>query len=72
MVTKFAPPYACLSVGYLEKTILFSRLLRLHFTLTECKLTEEIFKRFMDDGFALWPKSATTSVIKIYSRERKK
>ena len=38
MGTKFAPPYACLSVGYLEETILFPRLLPLHFTLTECKL----------------------------------
>ena len=27
MGTKFAPPYACLSVGYLEETILFPRLL---------------------------------------------
>ena len=51
--TKFAPPYACLSVGYLEETILFSQLLPLHFTPIECKLTEEIFKRFMDDGFVL-------------------
>ena len=32
MGTNFAPPYACLSVGYLEEIILFSRLLRLHFT----------------------------------------
>ena len=53
MSTKFAPPYACLSVNYLEETILFPRLLPLHFTLTECKLIEEIFKRFMDDGFVL-------------------
>ena len=56
MGTKFAPRYACLSVGYLEETILFPRSLPLHFTLTECKLIEEIFKRFMDDGFVLWPK----------------
>ena len=34
--TKFALPYACLSVGYLEETILFLRLLPLHFTLTKC------------------------------------
>ena len=36
MGTKFAPPYACLGVGYLEETILFPQLLHLHFTLTEC------------------------------------
>ena len=45
MGTKFAPPYPCLSVGYLEEAILFSQLLPLHFTLNECKLIEEIFKR---------------------------
>ena len=38
--TKIAPSYACLSVGYLEETILFLRLLPLHFTLTEGKLIE--------------------------------
>ena len=31
MGTKFAPPYACLSVGYLEEIILFPRLLPLHY-----------------------------------------
>ena len=64
MGTKFAPPYACLSVGYLEETILFPRLLPLHFRLSECKLIEEIFKRFMDDGFVLWPKNANIDVFK--------
>ena len=54
--TKFVPPYACLSIGYLEETILFPRLLPLHFTLTECKLIEEISKRLMDDDFVFWPK----------------
>ena len=51
MGTKFAPPYTCLSVGYLEEAILFPRLLPLHFASTEYKLTEEIFKRFIDEGF---------------------
>ena len=46
MGLKFAPPYTSLSVGYLEETILFLRLLLLHFTLTEYKLIEEIFKCF--------------------------
>ena len=64
MGTKFAPPYACLSVGYLEETILFPRLLPLHFTLTECKLIEEIFKRFMDYGFVLWPKNANIDIFR--------
>ena len=64
MGTKLAPPYVCLSVGYLEETILFPRLLPLRFTLTECKLIEEIFKRFMNDGFVLWPKNANIDVFR--------
>ena len=64
MGTKFAPPYACLTVGYLEETILFPRLLPLHFTLTECKPIEEIFRRFMDDSFVLWPKNANIDIFR--------
>ena len=55
MGTKFALPYACPSVGYLKET-LFPPLLPLHFTLIECYLIEELFKRFLDDGFVLWQK----------------
>ena len=56
MSTKFAPPYAFLSGGYSEETILFPHLLHLHFTLAECRLIEEIIKRFLDFGFFLCPK----------------
>ena len=31
MDSKFVPPYACLRVGYLEETILFTRLLIIAF-----------------------------------------
>ena len=64
MGRKFAPPYACVIVGYIEQTIFFPRLLPLHFTLTECKLIEEIFERFMDDGFVLWSKNANIDVFR--------
>ena len=64
MGTKFAKSYASLSVSYLEETILFPRLIPLHFTLTECKLIEEIFERFMDDGFVLWSKNAKFDVFR--------
>ena len=64
MGTKFAKSYASLSFGYLEETILFPRLIPLHFTLTECKLIEEIFERFMDDGFVLWSKNANIDVFR--------
>ena len=39
-------------------------LLHLMHVLTECKLTEEIFKRFMDDGFVLWPKNANIDIFR--------
>lgn len=65
MGTKIALPDACLSVGYyLEETILFQRLLTLHFPLTEYKLIQEIFKCFMDDGFVLWRKNANVDVFR--------
>ena len=64
MSKKFAPSSACLSVSYLEETILFPKLLFLHFTLTECKFIEEIFKRFMSDGFVLWPKNVNIDVFR--------
>ena len=62
---KFAPPDAYLSVSYLEETILF------HFILTECKLIAEIFKRFMDDGFGLWPNYADNGVFREVLNELK-
>ena len=64
MGTKLAPLYASHSDGYLEQTILFPRLLSLHFTLTQCKLIEETFKLFMGDSFVLWPKSANIDVFR--------
>ena len=63
MSTKFAPPYAFLSGGYSEETILFPHLLHLHFTLAECRLIEEIIKRFLDDGFVLWPKKKKKKML---------
>ena len=51
MGSKFAPPYACFSVGCSEETILFPQLLLLHLTLPEYKLIEKIFKRFIEDVF---------------------
>ena len=69
MGTKFAPPCACLSVGYLEESILFPRLLPLQFTLTECKLIEKILKSIMDDGFVLWPKNAKIDVFRELLKE---
>ena len=63
MSTKFAPPYAFLSGGYSEETILFPHLLHLHFTLAQCRLIEKIIKRFLDDGFSLWPKKKKMLIL---------
>ena len=56
MGVDFAAEYACLSIGYLEEVFLFPRYLPLHFTNTECNMIQEIYDRYMDDGFLIWPK----------------
>ena len=53
MGTKFAPPYACLVVGYLEETKLYPELY-LRFPEEFCKYLIENFFRFMDDGLTPW------------------
>ncbi len=55
MGTKMAPPYACLSVGYLEETKLYPQLPR-HFIPSICELIIRWFLRYIDDGFLLWLK----------------
>ena len=55
MDTKCAPPYAWLTVGYLDKTKLFSKELSKYFNEIKCKLLLELFKPYMDDGFVFWP-----------------
>ena len=55
MGTKCAPPSACLTVGYLEETKLFTSELLKYFNESECKLIMELMKRYMDDGFIFWP-----------------
>ena len=55
MGTKCAPRYACLTVGYLEETKLFTNELPKYFNESECKLLIELSKRYMDDCFIFWP-----------------
>ena len=55
MGTKFAPPYACLSVGYLEETKLYVQL-PWHFADSTYELIIRWFLRYIDDGFILWPR----------------
>ena len=51
MGTKFAPPYACLTIGYLEETRLFPKILKNYFTDSICMYIKDNFFRYMDDGF---------------------
>ena len=54
--TKCAPPYACLTIVYEEETKLFTQELPKYFSIEECLLIKEFFKRYMDDGYIFWPK----------------
>ena len=62
MGTIFAPPYACLSVGFLEETQLYPSLY-LHFEQYLAELIQEFFNRFMDDGFVPWPNEADINIF---------
>ena len=53
----------------LQRVLNYPLRLRLHFPLTQCKLIEEIFKRFMKDGFVLWPKNANIDVFREFLNE---
>ena len=53
--TKCAPPYAYLTVHYLEKTKHFTYELPKYFNESECKLIMERLKRYMDDCFIFRP-----------------
>ena len=55
MGTKFAPSYACLTVGFLEETKLFPTILREYFDEESCRYIETHFFRYMDDGFIALP-----------------
>ena len=52
----FAGPYSCLTVGYLEKVKLFSEQLPRIYDDEQIALIQKVFKRYVDDGFLLWPR----------------
>ena len=55
MGTKYPPPYACLTVAYLQELKFFINELSKRFNESECKLLMELLKRYTDDGFIFWP-----------------
>ena len=64
MGTKFAPPYVNLSVGFLEETVLFPVQIPKYFSHDNCKLIQELFKRYMDGGFLPWHSTLDLNVLK--------
>ena len=62
MGSKMAPPYANLSIGYLEETKLYPALSR-HFTPDMVELIIRWFLRYIDDGFILWPKGLLIDIF---------
>ena len=64
MSTKFAPTCANLFVGFLEETVLFPVELMKYFTHDNCNMIEELFKRYMDDGFLPWHSALDLNALK--------
>ena len=56
MGTVFAPPYACLTVGYLEETKLERTVLPRYFSPNDCTWILKLLLRYIDDGFIPWPR----------------
>ena len=54
MGTIFAPPYSCLTIGFLEVTKLYPAL-RSTFSTSAATYVEENYKRYMDDGITPLP-----------------
>ena len=63
MGTTFAPPYACLAIGFLEETKLYPSL-QTNFSSDLAIIITNGFLRFMDDGFIPWPNNADIDIFK--------
>ena len=63
MGKSFVPPYACLTVGYLEETILFPVLLPRYFEKTIVDQIIEFFYRYIDDDCVVLPGSVSAELF---------
>ena len=63
MGTTFAPPYACLPIGYLEETILYPQL-KITFNLDLADTIMEFYYRYMGDELLPWPNDADINIFK--------
>ena len=59
----FAPPYACLVIGYLEEDVLFQQELSKYFQEADIKIIRDFFKRYMDDGSTILPPSVDCDIF---------
>ena len=62
--TKFAPSKANFSAGFLEETHLFPVELPKYFSHDNCKLIEDLFRKYMDDDFLAWCSTLDLNVLK--------
>ena len=69
MGTKFAPPYACLTMSYLEEAILFPKILRKYFDENSCLYIQNNFLRYMEDGFIILPVNINAEQFKTALNE---
>ena len=63
MGKSFAPPYACLTLGYLEETVLFPKLIPRFFCADVVTLIIEFFMRYIDDGIMALPEIIPTETF---------
>ena len=63
MGKSFAPHYACLTMGYLEETILIPTLMPQYFDTNTQEVIIRAFMRYIDDGIMELPKSIATETF---------
>ena len=59
----FAGPYACLTVGYLEKVKLFGIHVPRMYNNEEAMLIKEAYRRYVDDGILFWPRHCNIDIF---------
>ena len=59
MGKSFAPPYACLTMGYLEETILIPKLIPRNFDGETAKMIIDYLMRYIDDGIMALPETVS-------------
>ena len=69
MGTKFAPPYACLTIGYLEEAMPFPKILREYLDEIHVCTYKITTLRYMDDSFIILPVNVNVGLFKTALNE---